>query len=376
MIAKVLVNNGDQSLSYFHAWAGPALGDAKIALSLQDLQSQRNSIIFCHPAEANHDLDLAKALAKHNYFAFVNIGEVDTGNMADLVNDAPEFSHCPFILGGENQTFWHINLESFYFLTLTDTNRVLGESYTIKGIFNQPGKPWHFRYLNGQDRHHRNLLYKEISSRGVLDQALCSYLGYHTDPEHRCDIPLRILPDNYETPYRDHGSLPYASGDERSRFNFTWNYWRTQPVPMQLHVSQFTDSYFTVEAEMSVQHFFPTEKTFKPILAGHPFVILGPCGFYQRLHQLGFRTFDHIIDESFDHEPDLHTRIKMIADQVQLLCESDLDAFLNAVKDICIYNQQHYINNHWSRFQQKHHELANFLHNIQHRAAKYLGEAA
>jgi hypothetical protein len=45
---------------------------------------------------------------------------------------------------------------------------------------------------------------------------------------------------------------------------------------------------------------FVTEKTFKPIAAQHPFVVYGTAGTLDYLHELGFETFDHAIDESYD----------------------------------------------------------------------------
>lgn len=45
---------------------------------------------------------------------------------------------------------------------------------------------------------------------------------------------------------------------------------------------------------------FISEKTFKPIAHGHPFMIFGPPGILHYLKALGFATFDHVIDESYD----------------------------------------------------------------------------
>jgi hypothetical protein len=43
-----------------------------------------------------------------------------------------------------------------------------------------------------------------------------------------------------------------------------------------------------------------TEKTAKPIWAKRLFVMFGTPGFLKKLHELGFKTFDHVIDESYD----------------------------------------------------------------------------
>ena len=60
------------------------------------------------------------------------------------------------------------------------------------------------------------------------------------------------------------------------------------------------------------EELFVTEKTFKPIELSHPFIIYGNQGTLTYLHGLGFETFDHIIDESYDREPNLRARLVAI----------------------------------------------------------------
>jgi hypothetical protein len=67
------------------------------------------------------------------------------------------------------------------------------------------------------------------------------------------------------------------------------------------------------------ERLFVTEKTFKPLELSHPFVIYGNQGTLHYLHGLGFETFNHIIDESYDLEPTLQTRLKSIDAVLKLL---------------------------------------------------------
>lgn len=46
--------------------------------------------------------------------------------------------------------------------------------------------------------------------------------------------------------------------------------------------------------------FFPTEKTVRPLAAGKAMLIYGPKNFLARLQDLGFRTWHHCWDESYD----------------------------------------------------------------------------
>ena len=72
-----------------------------------------------------------------------------------------------------------------------------------------------------------------------------------------------------------------------------------------------------------------TEKTFKPIALGMPFVIVGTRGSLEYLRSYGFRTFENIWDESYDQADDA-VRIERIAellkslDQLPQLAKQDL----------------------------------------------------
>jgi len=62
---------------------------------------------------------------------------------------------------------------------------------------------------------------------------------------------------------------------------------------------------------------FITEKTFKPIMYGHPFVIWGNPGSLQQLESWGFKTFADMFDQSYDLEPDMATRLQLVIAQIQ-----------------------------------------------------------
>lgn len=61
---------------------------------------------------------------------------------------------------------------------------------------------------------------------------------------------------------------------------------------------------------------FVTEKTFKPIAYHHPFVVMGPAGTLEFLHNLGFETFENLFDESYDSILDWHLRCRTVIDTV------------------------------------------------------------
>ena len=78
--------------------------------------------------------------------------------------------------------------------------------------------------------------------------------------------------------------------------------------------------YLVTETVATGRRHHLTEKTFKPIALGMPFVIVGTKGSLEYLRSYGFRTFEGIWDESYDLAED-HVRIERIASLLRSLDE-------------------------------------------------------
>lgn len=111
----------------------------------------------------------------------------------------------------------------------------------------------------------------------------------------------------------------------------------------------YTDAYFNLVLET---HFdadgssgtFLTEKTFKPIKNGQPFVLVAPPGSLQCLRDLGYKTFDHVLDNSYDLETNNTQRwlkIKHTLKQIQ----TDPHGLLLRCWDDIVHNQQLFLAN-------------------------------
>jgi hypothetical protein len=73
----------------------------------------------------------------------------------------------------------------------------------------------------------------------------------------------------------------------------------------------------------------------------HPFVVATAPNSLQYLKQLGYKTFDGIIDESYDLEVDDGKRMIKIIKEAERLCNlesTSLENFLIQAKEICEYN--------------------------------------
>ena len=87
---------------------------------------------------------------------------------------------------------------------------------------------------------------------------------------------------------------------------------------------------------------FLSEKIFKPIAVGHPFIFLTVPKSLEVLRSLGYKTFHPYIDESYDNEFDNNTRMKMVLKEVERISnftDEEVREFINKVKPICAHNQ-------------------------------------
>jgi hypothetical protein len=91
---------------------------------------------------------------------------------------------------------------------------------------------------------------------------------------------------------------------------------------------------------------FLSEKIWKPIMVGHPFIVYGNQHTLRHLKTMGYQTFDKWIDESYDDEPDRGRRSKKVVEQIKRFenhTVEQLTELRNEMRSVCEHNQSHYI---------------------------------
>ena len=83
-----------------------------------------------------------------------------------------------------------------------------------------------------------------------------------------------------------------------------------------------------------------TEKTWKPIVYGKPFLIFGAQFFQAKLKDIGFKLFDSIIDYEFDTEPDAEKRATMMLLELKKLKKLNYQDLLDEMKPELDYNKK------------------------------------
>lgn len=90
---------------------------------------------------------------------------------------------------------------------------------------------------------------------------------------------------------------------------------------------------------------FISEKIWKPIMVGHPFIVFGNLGTLKFLKSMGYRTFDKWISEEYDNEPDSGKRCNMITDELVKLSTKtveELKLIRDEMNEVCDHNQKWY----------------------------------
>lgn len=122
----------------------------------------------------------------------------------------------------------------------------------------------------------------------------------------------------------------------------------------QIETTHFTDSscHIVLETHFDADQSggtFLTEKTFKPIKHGQPFVIVGPAGSLAELRRLGYRTFDHAIDISYDSETNNTQRWIKLVNTINEIKQQDLVKWFKLCRTDIEHNQQLFVSSKANR---------------------------
>ena len=91
---------------------------------------------------------------------------------------------------------------------------------------------------------------------------------------------------------------------------------------------------------------FLTEKTYKCIKFGQPFVMIAPVGSIAALRQRGYRTFDAVIDHSYDSVVDSTQRWLAVKNTIKQIKSRLSSQWLSQCQSDLEWNQYHFNNSH------------------------------
>lgn len=216
-------------------------------------------------------------------------------------------SECAELLKDYKFDIWHGNTTFFWLMMFKMYNQ---KQFT----FDHSEKHFDFMYLNKAQRPHRDILFDSLTKENHLSNSLFSYHSRRIslDPEYEIE--------RFRDTYPKYGA-------DRDMFEKPYNL-----------------SAWNLVSETSINETFITEKVWKPIVAGQPFIVHGEAGVLKVLKQLGFKTFGDYIDESYDDSYDNDTRAKQIVSLCGTLKGNDHLKLYEETQDIRQHNHETFFN--------------------------------
>jgi hypothetical protein len=196
-----------------------------------------------------------------------------------------------------------------------------------------------FDILLGQPKPHRYLVQSYVKSSGLEDKVIMTLLkDNNLSPIKEQDENNWLWEPGVDAHITLRGSITSVKFNGQSMS-------LSQVIPF----SVYNQTAYTVVAETNYDnHYsFYTEKIVKPILAERLFVVFSGQHYLKNLRKLGFKTFDGIIDETYDTIEDYDLRFKLACEQIKYLCSQRQEKILEQIRPITEHNKRVMLTNDW-----------------------------
>lgn len=201
-------------------------------------------------------------------------------------------------------------------------------------------KPKMFDALLGVKKPHRDFVYQAVNNNNLNDQFIMTYGGTWDDNNFYARDYFEWEPDCVPV-----GKL-VGTADWVDYSGVRTGLSRVIPIKV------FNDTAYSVIAETDHDNTlsFFSEKTAKPLIARRLFVAFSGYKFLHNLRSVGFKTFNNVIDESYDNIIDDDTRYAAAFEQVKRLCSMDQQTVYNQIKDTVEHNYNLIMNTDWTSY--------------------------
>lgn len=232
----------------------------------------------------------------------------------------------------------HIIFWGDWFKTTTHVYKLLPEK--LAALSPDSVKPKYFDAMLGSPKPHRDFIFNAVNGNHLQDKIVMTYGGKWDNNKFFAEDYFIWEP----------GCVPIGkiigTADWVDYCGVRTGLSRVIPI------SVFNDTAYSIVAETDHDNTlsFFSEKTAKPIIARRLFIAFTGYKFLHNLRQQGFKTFDGIIDESYDLEIDSNTRYAMAFKQVKWLCGQDQRTILEKIRPIVEHNFNHIMSTDWTLY--------------------------
>jgi hypothetical protein len=203
---------------------------------------------------------------------------------------------------------------------------------------NHQRKSKFFDVLLGRQKYHRDLIFNKIDH----EKNIVTYMSADESVSlSQCDQHNFIWPGEIigaDPSLTDTASIVVVDGVIVSL---------SQIIPVDIY--NLTRYSLVCESQCENNFSFFTEKIIKPMLAKRLFLVSSGKFFLKNLRSFGFKTFDGIIDESYDLEYRLDYRTDLILEQANCLYNLDTSAVYVQAQSIIQHNFDLVMNRDWQK---------------------------
>lgn len=205
-------------------------------------------------------------------------------------------------------------------------------------------------YNRSGNRWHRVFMLSKLYKLGILDNTIFSFYE-NTYFDNKLNFgKLNYMPSKFET----------LDIDDKSKWDIIKFLVDKCPTNLDHTTSEsaagghnyfsvkehYLDTYISIVNETGINDncTFLTEKTVRPMFNRHPFIVWGNPYILKTLRSYGFKTFDWLIDESYDECTNSNDRFNMILKEIEKLNKmpiEELHKLYYENMDIMEHNYQH-----------------------------------
>jgi hypothetical protein len=220
---------------------------------------------------------------------------------------------------------WFINTKHFY-----QKHNLLNQLTP----FNTKEKT--FDILLGATRPHRDFIYNKIINSSLINNSILTYYKV-TNLELFTNENFILEP----------GTTSIAS--------ITHTVGKVEYYGEELHISTivpisiYNQTAYSIVAETNFDndYSFYTEKIVKPIMAERLFIVFSGQYYLRNLRRFGFKTFDNIINETYDTIEDSTTRFEQAIKQMEYLITLPQEEVLQQIREIVQHNKRIMFETNW-----------------------------
>lgn len=201
-------------------------------------------------------------------------------------------------------------------------------------------KPKYFDMFLGSPKPHRDFVFKSVQDKRLFEQVVITYGGDWKKDAFYAEGYFVWEP----------GCTPLQTIIGTADF-VEYKGQRTH-LSQVISVQTMKECAYSVIAETDYDNTLTcfTEKSAKPVIAKRMFVAYSGYKFLQNFRRLGFKTFDCVIDESYDLEIDNQKRYAMAFEQIERLMKMDQQEVYAKLKPVLEHNYELLMTRDWDMY--------------------------